>query len=109
VAIDTVSTLVGANQPAVTAAFSKVAAAPAAPPVSAPSEADIQRAAQEIQSRLQESGLAVEVSVDMKSELRVVTIRDSANGSVIRQFPSEQAIWLTQHLNEGSALLREIA
>jgi uncharacterized FlaG/YvyC family protein len=38
-----------------------------------------------------------------------VTIRDSANGSVIRQFPSEQAIWLTQHLNEGSALLRETA
>ncbi len=106
--IDTLSLLTGAHQ-AFTPGYSKAAATPSVPAVSSPSTTELEQAAQQIQSQLHAAGISVDVSVDSKSDLRVLTIRDSADGSVIRQFPSEQAIWLTQHLNEGSALLREIA
>jgi uncharacterized FlaG/YvyC family protein len=106
--IDTLSLLTGAHQ-ALTPGHSKAIATPPVPAISAPSATELEQVAQQIQSQLQAAGISVDVSVDSKSDLRVVTIRDSANGSVIRQFPSEQAIWLTQHLNEGSALLRETA
>ncbi len=62
-------------------------------------------AAQQIQSHLQDAGIAVDVRVDSKSQQQIITIRDSANGNVIRQIPGDQALWLAEHLSQGSSAL----
>lgn len=68
----------------------------------------LQAAASGIQSRLSAAGFDVEVHVDSTTDQQVLTVRDSATGSVIRQIPGDQALWLAEHLDTAaSALLKE--
>jgi flagellar protein FlaG len=73
--------------------------------VHGPTAEQLQAAAEKIQSQLHGAGIAVDVRVDSKTERQIITVRDSANGNVIRQIPGDQALWLADHLGQGSSAL----
>jgi flagellar protein FlaG len=50
-------------------------------------------------------GNALEFRVDRDTNTTVVTIRDMKSGDVIRQMPSEEALWLAQNLDKITSSL----
>ncbi|WP_395344363.1 flagellar protein FlaG [Ningiella sp. W23] len=52
---------------------------------------------------LQARGTAISFSVDEATERQVVTIKDAANGDVIRQIPSEEVLSFAQRMQELSS------
>ena len=84
-------------------------AAPAPPqpvrPVATPAETDVRAAMEEIKARAQKLSPELEFRVDDATKRTVVTVRDSHTGDVIRQIPSEEVLWLAQHLDESPATL----
>lgn len=62
--------------------------------------AELNVAAQEIQSFLQEQNRNLVFSVDEGSNRSVVTVKDSASGDVIRQIPSNEVLRLAERIKE---------
>jgi len=64
------------------------------------SQQAIQHAARQIEQHMLGMGSALEFRVDHDTNTTVVTIRDKKSGDVIRQMPSEEALWLAQNLDK---------
>jgi flagellar protein FlaG len=79
------------------------------PAVKPPAEA-LQQAVQKLEVHMLGIGSALEFRVDDNTGTTVVTVRDKESGDVIRQIPSEEALWLAENLDKiSSALLRTSA
>lgn len=87
------------------AAVAAPAPAQAARPVASPADKDVQAAVEEIKARAQKLSPELEFKVDDATHRTVVTVRDTHTGDVIRQIPSEEVLWLAQHLDESPATL----
>jgi len=85
---------------------SRKAVESAAPPP-APSLAAVQAAAHQLEQFLQSIGRTIEFRVDTATRMTVVTVKDTSTGDVIRQMPSDETLWLAEHLDgkQISALL----
>jgi flagellar protein FlaG len=111
-AIDLVKQM-GAAQPAPVAsnnarsAASQVAAQVAAKAASQNQESRkaVQAAARELESHMLGMGRSLEFRVDTQTNTTVVMVRDKNSGEVIRQMPSEEALWLARHLEVASNFL----
>ena len=65
----------------------------------------VQQAARQLETHMLGMGNALEFRVDKESGTTVVTIRDKKSGDVIRQMPTEEALWLAQNLDKISSSL----
>jgi uncharacterized FlaG/YvyC family protein len=70
----------------------------------APSDDELQAAAQTIQNRLSGPTDPPAFSVDYLSGLQVMTVRAASSGTVVFQIPNSDALRLAQLLREGSPL-----
>ena len=70
-----------------------------------PSEQDVQQAASAMQDFIQPLNNTLKFGVDKDSGQVVVKVIDSANGSVIKQIPSKEAIDLAKALDKLKGLL----
>jgi flagellar protein FlaG len=87
------------------AAVAAPAPAQAVRPVISPPDKAVQAAVEEIKARAQKLSPELEFKVDDATHRTVVTVRDTHTGDVIRQIPSEEVLWLAQHLDESPATL----
>jgi flagellar protein FlaG len=69
------------------------------------SEQAVQQAARQLETHMLGMGNALEFRVDHDTHTTVVTIRDKKSGDVIRQMPSEEALWLAQNLDKITSSL----
>jgi len=60
----------------------------------------MQAVAKQIQKYLASAGRTLDIRVDDKTSMIVVTVKDSQTGDVIRQIPNEEAVRLAQLLDE---------
>lgn len=69
--------------------------------------AAVQAAAHQLEQFLQSIGRTIEFRVDTATQMTVVTVKDTSTGDVIRQMPSDETLWLAEHLDgkQISALL----
>lgn len=75
-----------------------------------PSAESVQQAAQKLETHMHGIDSALEFRVDDATGTTVVTVRDKVSGDVIRQIPTEEALWLAENLDKiSSALLRTSA
>jgi flagellar protein FlaG len=99
----TLETVTGAGA---SAAVSPIAQPAAQPPSSPASPAAI---AAELQSYLQTSAHAVETtvqfSIDTKTGLPVITVRDAQSGAIVRQLPVDVAVRLLKNFSMGTGTL----
>jgi len=65
----------------------------------------VHAAARELESHMLGMGRSLEFRVDSQSNTMIVMVRDKNSGEVIRQMPSEEALWLAQHLEAASNFL----
>jgi flagellar protein FlaG len=65
----------------------------------------VQEAARQLETHMMGTNSALEFRVDTKTGDTVVTVRDKSSGDVIRQIPSEEALWLAQNLDKLSGAL----
>ena len=68
----------------------------------APTESNLQAAAQQIQGYLSQHTDPPQYTVDYLSGMQVMTVRSASNGEVVFQLPNADALRLAQLLHEGS-------
>jgi flagellar protein FlaG len=95
----------GSKVPPAVPAVAAPASVQAVRPVAVPVERDVQAAVEENKARAQKLSPELEFKVDYATHRTVVTVRDTHTGDVIRQIPSEEVLWLAQHLDESPATL----
>jgi flagellar protein FlaG len=87
------------------------AAGASAPPLPAGAGAELQSAAQKINSWLASVGRVMELHVDAASGLTVATIKDAQTGQVLQQMPSADLLELAEMLSgwsHGKAALLDL-
>lgn len=65
----------------------------------------VEMAAVKLEAHLLGMGRSLEFRVDSQTNTMIVMVRDKDSGEVIRQMPSEEALWLAQHLDVASSFL----
>ena len=80
----------------------------AAQPARAESHAVVHAAVKQIDSYLKSAGREVAFHVDDATGTTVVTVRETATGTVIRQIPNEEVLQLARHIDSGSHALLDL-
>jgi flagellar protein FlaG len=80
----------------------------AAQPARSESHAAVQAAVKQIDSYLRSAGREVEFHVDEATGTTVVTVRETATGTVIRQIPNDEVLQLARHIDSGSHALLDL-
>lgn len=80
-------------------------AAPVEPPqatikAAAPTQAQIQSAVDSINRAMKQSNANVEFSIDQTTKQMVIKVVESSTGDVIRQFPSEEVLAISQAIDQ---------
>jgi flagellar protein FlaG len=101
--IDAMKGVILSQSPQPTANVSPATSRPAT--VEHKSEQAVQQAARQLQEHMLGMGNALEFRVDKDTGTTVVTVRDMKSGDVIRQMPTEEALWLAQNLDRISSSL----
>ena len=74
-------------------------------PVLPPAESEVKRSIEVINQFLKRSANDIEFSIDQDSGKTLVKIIDTATHTVLRQFPSEQAVEIARDLDKLQGLL----
>jgi flagellar protein FlaG len=81
------------------------ASPPAVTPAHAPSHADVGKAVDAINQKLEESGQSLRFSLDQQSGQTVVRVVDAQTNELIRQIPTEVALAISHSLERLQGLL----
>ncbi|HMN44439.1 MAG TPA: flagellar protein FlaG [Povalibacter sp.] len=81
---------------------------PAQQPSAEELNAAVRAAARQIDSYLKSVGREVEFRVDDESGVTVVTVRETATGTVIRQIPNEEVLQLARRFDARSMSLLDL-
>jgi flagellar protein FlaG len=74
-----------------------------------PGTQDVQAAARRLESFVRSLGRSLEFRVDSNTGRTVVTVLDTTSGEVVRQIPSDETLWLAEHLNMASSALLDVS
>ena len=102
--IDAMKGVILSQSPKPAANANSTGARPALP-VAQKSDQAVQQAARKLEQHMLGMGNALEFRVDKDTGTTVVTVRDKTSGDVIRQMPTEEALWLAQNLDKISSSL----
>jgi flagellar protein FlaG len=77
---------------------------PQTPQPQAPTNAQVEQAAKQVQSMMQANSVGLEFSVDHSSGRTVTKVIDTQTSKVVLQIPSEESLAIAQAINEWQGM-----